>query len=102
MHLVNLLLPLYDNQGATTPRDEFDAIRAELTSRFGGLTAYTRAPAEGLWLDGQSPPQRDDLVVFEVIVDSLDPAWWQAYRVELERRFKQARILIRAHEIELL
>jgi hypothetical protein len=32
----------------------------------------------------------------------LDPGWWGEYRVELERRFSQARIVIRAQSVTVL
>ena len=78
-------------------------MRAELTERFGGLTAYTRAPAQGLWAeDGGEPPQRDDIVVYEVMADTLDRPWWRGFRKLLERRFAQDELVIRAQQIERL
>ena len=49
MHLIHILLPLTDNAGRPLGRKLFRAVADELTERFGGLTAHTRAPAEGLW-----------------------------------------------------
>ena len=49
MHLVQILLPVYDNEGNELPQVEFRRVRSELSHRFGGLTAFTRAPAEGIW-----------------------------------------------------
>lgn len=102
MRLVQLLLPLTDAQGAPFPPALFQAVRAELTTTFGGLTAYTRAPAEGLWTDGAGRTVRDQVVVLEVMVDALDAAWWTRYRRELEARFRQDLIVVRAQEVELL
>jgi hypothetical protein len=68
---------------------------------FGGLTAYTRAPAEGLWESG-STVKRDDIVVVEVMVDSLDRKWWEAYRRELAQLFRQDQIVLRAQTYERL
>jgi hypothetical protein len=48
MYLIHILLPLKDNQGRPHGRELFRGVAGELTERFGGLTAYTRAPAEGL------------------------------------------------------
>ena len=62
---------------------------------FGGLTAYTRAPAEGVWESGTTV-RRDDIIVVEVMVDSLDRVWWSAYRGDLERLFRQDQIVVRA------
>ena len=98
MHLVQLLLPLYDPEGVRFGRDAFDRVARELTERFGGLTAYTRAPAAGLWKE-EGATQRDDIVVYEVMVDALDARWWAGYRIELEERFRQEELVIRAHGI---
>ena len=51
MHLIQILLPLNDNEGAPFDPDLYRDVREELSSRFGGLTAFTRAPAEGHWED---------------------------------------------------
>ena len=101
MHLIQLLLPLYDNDGAALPRALFDKVREDLSGRFGGLTAFTRAPAEGHWRDA-GETRRDDIVIFEVMAPRLDRAWWGAYRRELERSFRQEEIVIRAQDIEML
>ena len=102
MHLIEILLPLYDNGGAALPRSHFQAVRTELTERFGGLTAFTRAPAEGLWKDEGEHTQRDDIVIYEVMAESVERSWWEAYRKRLEERFQQERIVIRATDTELL
>jgi hypothetical protein len=103
VHLVQILLPLYDNQGNALPQLEFRRVSSELSHRFGGLTAFTRAPAEGVWREsGSAQPTHDEIVVFEVMTDALDRAWWADYRRDLERRFRQEEIVIRAQEIEQL
>jgi hypothetical protein len=102
MHLIQVLLPLYDNAGKPIPGDLFRAVAAELTERFGGLTAYTRAPAEGLWKEGRRTTTRDDVVLFEVMADRLQRAWWRQYRADLEARFRQEQVLIRAQAVEVL
>ena len=102
MHLVQILLPLYDNGGAAQPHELFGAVTAELTERFGGLTAFTRAPAEGLWKEGEGSARRDDVVVIEVMGEALDRAWWRAYRRSLEERFRQEVVVVRANPVEML
>lgn len=102
MYLIQLLLPLYDNDGEDLPKSLFVAVRDELVQQFGGLTAYSRAPAHGLWCEGDEETVRDDLVIHEVMSDDLDRAWWENYRGTLERRFRQEQVLIRAHQIEVL
>ena len=101
MHLVQLLLPLYDQDGAALPRALYDAVRRELVDHFGGLTAYTRAPARGLWAEG-GEVAKDDIVVYEVMTEALDRAWWAQYRATLEQRFAQDELMIRALKTERL
>jgi len=49
MYLVQILLPLYDNEGHTFEASEYVRLRAELADRFGGVTAYPRVQASGVW-----------------------------------------------------
>lgn len=101
LHLVQLLLPARDNAGQVFSSDAFDDVARELTERFGGVTAYSRAPAEGRWKQ-DADTEHDDIVVVEVMDESLDRAWWAAYRQELEQRFRQDVVIVRAQTIELL
>ena len=102
MHLVQILLPLYDNHQDPQPHEEFRRVRRELTERFGGLTVYTRAPAEGMWKLNDNHTTRDDIVIFEVMASQLDTAWWRKYRHDLEARFRQDVIVIRSQQMRLL
>jgi hypothetical protein len=98
-HLVQLLLPLYDNAGNRFPAKQFAQVRDELVQRFGGMTAHTRAPASGLWQGDDDVTVHDELVIFEVMVDGIDEAWWARYRRDLEKRFRQEALVVRAHAI---
>lgn len=103
MFLVQILLPLYDNDGRALARDRYDTVFRTLTERFGGVTAFTRAPAEGAWKEpGGGGVNRDRVVVFEVMVERLDHDWWGAYRRQLEADFRQEKIVIRAVAAEEL
>jgi len=102
MLVVEILLPVDDNAGTPFPRESFDRVRRELTEHFGGVTAFVRAPASGLWRDDEGQVRRDDVVIFEVMAESLDPAWWRDYRSELEKRFAQDEIVVRAIEARRL
>ena len=102
MQLVQIFLPAFAPDGAPFPKAMFDAVRAELAGRFGGVTAYLRSPAVGLWEDEDGECVRDDVMLFEVMVDALDNDWWRAYRHELEARFRQDEILVRASTVERL
>jgi hypothetical protein len=101
MHLVEILLPISDNQGRVFPPERFDALVGELSKFFGGVTAHSRAPAEGQWSE-KGETVHDEIVIIEVMADTLDRGWWTALRLRLERDFAQDEVMIRAHEIERL
>jgi hypothetical protein len=102
MKLLQILLPLYDNGGDVYPKSMFDRIRSELTDAFGGVTAFLRSPAVGLWEDESGEVQRDNVVLFEIMTDDLDRNWWQRYRHDLQNRFAQQSILVRATDVEMM
>ncbi len=100
--LVTLLLPLYDNDGARFRREMFAAVRGELLDRFGGVTAHLQTPAEGMWEDDDGRRRRDEVITIEVMTAALDRQWWQGYRQQLEQRFHQDAVLVRASAVDLL
>jgi len=102
MHLVQLLLPVRDEEGRAYPRELYDELVRLLTERFGGVTAYTRAPATGLWEAASGETVRDQVVVYEVMAEALDPDWWGELRADLERRFRQEELVVRSHPIRRL
>jgi hypothetical protein len=102
MHVIEIFLPLKRNDGSPQPGSLFTQVRGELVEQFGGLTAFTRAPAEGLWEKESGEVDRDSIVIFEVVAESLDRRWWQDYRHRLEQRFEQEAVLIRAQAAERL
>ena len=101
MHLVQIILPRYKNTGEPIGADQFREVRQALLDHCGGVTAFTRSPAQGLWQDG-SRVERDEVVLYEVMVTEVDRDWWAAYRKELEGKFHQQELVIRAHLIERL
>jgi hypothetical protein len=101
MHLVEILLPLNDNSGRPFDAGKYAAVRDHLTERFGGLTAFTRSPAQGTTMGG-GKTVHDEIVVFEVMTETLDASWWGNYRRQLEREFRQDEIVIRASVVTLL
>jgi len=102
MHLVQLLLPLAREQGPRFERALFESLERELTDRFGGLTAYPRAPATGLWEEDPGHTIREQMVVYEVMVERLEPSWWAMLRRRLEQQFEQDELVVRAQEIQRL
>jgi len=100
-HLIQILLPVCDDAGRPFDSADYERVASDLTSRFGGVTAFTRSPAEGRWRTG-GETERDDIVVVEVIDPDFDRTFWKGYRAELESRFRQDVILIRAQETEII
>ena len=74
MHLVEILLPLHDNSGQSFAAEKYAEVRQHLTERFGGLTAFTRSPAQGTTTE-RGKPVHDEIVVFQVMTEALDVSW---------------------------
>ena len=100
-HLVEVFLPLDRADGSEVSSEEIGGLIAGMADRFGGATAYTRAPAEGLWKP-EGEIVRDRIIVVEIMVDQLDRRWWNDYRTRLQEAFLQDDILIRATSVERL
>lgn len=101
MYLIQLLLPLRDNGGRLYDDRLFKAVNATLVARFGGVTAFSRVPAKGTWVNADHE-EKDDVIVVEVMADSLERPWWQAFRQRLEAEMGQTEIVIRCHTIDRL
>jgi hypothetical protein len=99
MHLVQILIPLRDNAGHSYDQALFKTINAALVEAFGGVTAFSRSPAKGTWVNADHE-ERDDVMVVEVMVQTLDKAWWQSFRRQLEGQMGQTEIVVRAHAID--
>lgn len=90
MHLIQILLPLTDDDGETFAPELYERLNQELTARFGGVTSYTRSPAEGRWHQG-GETEHDEIAVVEVMVGEVDRAWWAALRERLTRTSARTR-----------
>ena len=101
MHLVEIFLPLIDNGGRPFGTEKYAEVREHLTERFGGLTAFSRSPAQGTTSD-HGKKVHDEIIVFEVMTETLDAAWWRSYRLQLERDFRQDEIVVQASTVTLL
>lgn len=95
------MLPLYDNEGEAFAQEAYDRVRDELIKKFGGVTAFRSSPAEGIWKEG-GRVSRDAIIIFEVMADELEREWWTSYRADLEARFQQEKMIVRATRIEQL
>jgi hypothetical protein len=99
-YLIQILLPLV---GANNERIEdslFAETRRELIEAFGGVTAYTRAPAQGAWTSPEGQVERDDVVMVEVVSGAFDREWWRSFAATLATRFAQESIHVRAIAFE--
>ena len=95
-YLIEILLPVGPGIHALLAR-----VRDELTEAFGGVTLYASSPAEGLW-DNDGEIDRDRIVVVEVMTHEMNADWWASYRRELEARFEQEEIVMRATKVRRL
>jgi hypothetical protein len=102
MYLVEIFLPQRDNQGRAFHADLYTRVREELMERFGGMTAFTRMPVEGLWNTPQAGKSHDAIVIYEIMVQQLDRPWWEGYKADLERRFAQEEMVVRVSAIEVI
>jgi len=95
-NLVQILLP-------TNGVDEgvFERLAQKLTAKFGGVTSFIRAPAEGRWNAG-SHKEHDDIAVVEVMAEDVDYGYWADLRSRLEQALAQEQIVIRCQPLELL
>ena len=96
MYLIQILLPVSSgpNVGA------FSRTREELADKFGGVTAYTRAAAQGIWISPAGEKERDSMLMVEVFAQDFDRGWWRSYQEVLAERFQQEEIHIRAINAE--
>jgi len=77
----------------------YDEVRDYLKDQFGGVTFYRNAPAEGLW-NNDGKTKYDELLTAEVMTETFDKEWWQNYKRQLQKKFRQDEILIRAISFE--
>ena len=86
MHLVELLLPLHDNSGQPFRAEKYAEVRQHLTERFGGLTAFTRSPAQGTTTES-GRPVHDEIIVFEVVTKTWTSRGGEANGFTSRRNF---------------
>lgn len=101
MHLIQILLPILESNRELIPMELHTTVKAELTEKFGGITAHVRSPAEGRWRNADTEV-RDEIVIYEVMASELDETWWHDYRTALEARFHQGEVIIRAWPVSQL
>ena len=100
MHLIQILLPLNDDEGRRFAAQAYERLARELTEKFGGATSFTRTPAEGRWKNKQTT-EHEDIAVIEVMAETVEREWWADLRQRLEHEFNQE-VVIRSHQSERL
>ena len=95
-NLIQILLPTKGGDVGV-----FERLAQELTAKFGGVTSFIRAPAEGRWNTG-SQREHDDTAVIEVMTDDVDHSYWADLRIRLEQSLSQEQIVVRCQPLELL
>lgn len=103
MKLAEIFIPINDNNGNPFPSLHYKTIEKDLVDQFGGVTAFSRAPAKGQWKeDDNQPASKDDIIIFEVMMNDPDKGWWKNYQSYLKEVFQQDEILIRFSDVEIL
>ena len=101
MVLIQLLLPL-TTVGSADITAMLSRTQRELVEAFGGVTAYFRTPAHGVWTSAEGYREDDRMVMIEIVTRRFDRSWWRDYVDQLQNRFVQETIHVRATAIELL
>lgn len=95
MKLVQLFLPAFYPDKEPASLRQLLELRNELADKFGGITTYTRSPAQGLWKETEEKTVKDDIIIYEVLVERMDLFWWRTLKQRLEAEFRQDEIMIR-------
>ena len=96
MKLIQVLLPAFGKEGRAIARKTFRTTACQLAKDFGGVTAYTRAPAEGLWQRKGMKLERDDIVIYEVMAKTVDRRLWALRKKQLANAFRQDEVVVRS------
>lgn len=102
MKCIELFIPLFNKNGKAFAKKKYKWLRVLLTDKFGGLTIYARAPAEGFWQEKAERTVNDKMIIYEVLVPAIDKVFWQELKLNLLKKFAQDEILIRVTDISLL
>ena len=101
MVLIQLLLPL-TTVGSGDIAAMLERTQRELVEAFGGATDCFRTPAHGVWTSPEGYREDDRVVMIEIVTRTFDRSWWRDYVDQLENRFVQQTLHVRATAIELL
>ena len=97
--LMQLVLPTHNNAGEAFADQIWEDLKTRLVDKFGGVTAFRRSPAQGVWSPTPDRRASEDVFMVEVMTDALDVAWWAALQQEFEASLDQEHIIIRAIQV---
>lgn len=96
---MQILLPLRDNDGRAFAQTTWEGLKRRLVDAFGGVTAYQRAPAQGVWAPDAHRQAAEDVFVVEVMTEAFDATWWEGLQQDLETALQQETVVVRAIRI---
>ncbi len=94
-----MLLPIKDENGGLFPEHYFTDLRDALAIKFGGITIYSRSPVKGLWKESGSSLVADEMIIYEIMMQDVDLAYWKAQKLRLQKLLHQDEIMMRYHEV---
>ena len=100
MKLVQFFLPVYDNNGNAFDPRAFETLKRALTDKFGGVTVYKRT--EGYWKETDNEAKKDDILIYEVMTETVERDYWQDLKENLMAKFRQEAIMMRYFRVDLL
>jgi inorganic pyrophosphatase len=100
--LIQLFLPVESNDGKPFPKQYFDRVKESLIKKFNGVSMFVNSPVNGMWEDQDKDIQKDKLVVYEVMADMIELSYWEKYKKDLEKQFKQDVIVVRCLDVSLI
>jgi len=99
---IEVFIPLYDKEGNRFSDHLYQSVSKQLIKDFGGITAYIRSPAVGIWENSDGIQIKDDHVIYEIMVSEIDHSYWKQFKKKLELQFAQKELIIRQSEIGLI
>ena len=102
MYLVSYSSPSLTMTGGASPTANFERCATSWSTvrRTHGLHPFDRRRTVARRSERYGI--RDEIVVYEVMCETVDRAWWSNYRATLERRFRQDELVIRVQQVERL
>lgn len=100
--LIQIFLPATSTKSKSYPQDLYDQLLQKLTTKFKGATSYQKSSVTGFWKNDEGKKEKDELIIFEVMSDEFDVDFWERYKEELKKAFKQKDIVIRCFDMNLI